>query len=271
MKAAGAATTPWGAGGGHGNGQKVSWSPAGPPLRAVGPQGRGALGPDLLSLFLSRGCPLGPGEPSHVPDGGARAHPHPAEPGGHCVGQLRAPGHRHGCHQPADSGTGLSSWLVGPSAGHPLLTLLTLYLVLLPRVSQGSVEFVRKQKGPTIPTGPCPLPPHASPGLPRGEGARLHRAVSCTLAVSAAAGGGRAGAPVLARRLRHSCVEDVASGDAAVLEAGSFKQRRGGGRWVLPRPLGRGPGSRGSFLAQPGCTLPLTAGTTACLPPSVGW
>lgn len=191
----GLATTPWGEGGGHGNGQKVSWSPAGPPLRAVGPQGRGALGPDLLSLFLSRGCPLGPGEPSHVPDGGARAHPHPAEPGGHCVGQLRAPDHRHGCHQPADSGTGLSSWLVGPSAGHPLLTLLTLYLVLLPRVSQGSVEFVRKQKGPTIPTGPCPLPPHASPGLPRGEGARLHRAVSCTLAVSAAAGGGELGPP----------------------------------------------------------------------------
>lgn len=117
-----------------------------------------------------------------------------------------------------------------------------------------------------LPSAPTRIPRAATRG--RGQtapGCELHPGRVCCCRWR------RAGAPVLARRLGHSCVEDVASGDAAVLEAGSFKQRGGGGRWVLPRPLGRGPGSRGSFLAQPGCTLPLTAGTTACLPPSVGW
>lgn len=173
------AAIPLGGGRARRTGPEDLWTQAGP--TAVG---RRALPPDLLPISPCRRCPLGPREPSCVPNGGARAHPHPAEPGGRCVGQLRAPRHRLGCHQLADAGTGLSLWLVAPgSGGHRLgtlwLTLLTVstwHCSLPLSVSQGSVRVCQEAKGTHDPWRP--IPRVAARGrVPTARGCALH--LSC--------------------------------------------------------------------------------------------
>lgn len=219
------------------------WGPQNGPECLVEPAwatvaGRGALPPDLLPLSPCRRCPLGPGEPSRVPNGGARAHPHPAEPGGRCVGQLRAPCHGLGCHQLADSGTGLSLWLMAPGSGAhrlgtPWLTLLTVstwHCSPPLSVSQGSVRVCQEAEGTHDPWRP--IPRAAVRGrVPTAGGCALHPDLCLWLPVVAELGS-------LSSRWHPGlrCAEEMATVNTAIPESGLFKQCGGGGRWACLTP-----------------------------------
>lgn len=156
---------------------------------------------DLLASSPCRKRPLGPGEPARVPACGAGARPRPAEPGGGCVGQLWAPGHRSGCHQLADSGTGPASRLVAPGGrlqASPPLTPLTPCRALpwAPRGVSGSSGFPGPHGG-RDPRGAAPcLPRHAPSGLPRGKGPHPAGQWAHSSIVSAAPREAGAGVPV---------------------------------------------------------------------------
>ena len=192
---------------GAGQGPGGAWSRAGPPGGLV-PEGWGPqpvccpLPPaDLLASSPCRKHPLGPGEPAHVPACGAGARPRLAEPGGGCVGQLWAPGHRSGRHQLADSGTSPALWLVAPGGrlqASPPLTPLTPCRALpwAPRGVSGSSGFPGPHGG-RDPRGAAPcLPRHAPSGLPRGKGPHPAGQWAHSSIVSAAPQGAGAGVPV---------------------------------------------------------------------------
>lgn len=221
-------------------------------LRVEGPWAPGLTAtpiPDVLPPSPTRRHPLGPGEPSPVPDCGARACPHPAEPGGRRVGQLWAPGHRPGCHQLADSGTGLSSWLVAPSPWGSLLGILPAFcwpFLPLPgsalgaELCLGSVGVCWEAEGPRPPLGPspCPTPPRAA-ALGHDRGPEWCLLLSVEVKLGSLSSRWYPGS---------SCAEGT-----AILDAGLFKQR-GGGRLLGPalphcepcphlHPPGHTPGS----------------------------
>lgn len=160
------------------------WGPAEPPAAGLRSWGTclPLLAPDLPLLSPCRRCPVGPGEPSRVPDCGAWACPHPVEPGGCCVGQLWAPGLCPGSHHPPASGTALS---FGLWPWRPASLLLT-FSYVHPGTAFSSQWHLRDRlgrvcleaEGAKVPSGPDLFLCHTSPRLPRAESAQPH----CTVA-----------------------------------------------------------------------------------------